>query len=124
MVVNKMSPTISGIATSAISRTSAAVAMYLAVLHGQGPAGDGRQVWFSPGLARSQFDLSDDTRSKGLTELTRTGLISTSRRPVGLGPFDDNRYRNVYTINSAALAQHATVPPPAPRRPVVEAAFS
>lgn len=97
--------------------------MYLAVLHGQGHAGDGRQVWFSPDIARSRFDLSDDTRSKGLTELTRAGLISTSRRPVGLGPFDDNRYRNVYAINPAALSQHATIPPP-PRRPAIEAAFS
>jgi len=41
--------------------SGAAVAMYLAVLHAQGPAGDSRQVWFSPGIARSQFDLSDDT---------------------------------------------------------------
>lgn len=104
--------------------SGAAVAMYLAVLHEQGPADDSRQVWFSPAIARSRFDLSDDTRSKGLTELTRAGLISTSRRPVGLGPFDDNRYRNVYTINPAALSQHATVPPPPPRRPDLEAAFS
>jgi hypothetical protein len=103
--------------------SGAAVGMYLAILHERRSPEDETPVWFSPDIARSRFDLSDDTRSKGLTELSRAGLITTSRRPVGLGPFDDNRYRNVYTLNSAALAKAATVPAPTPRRRTAEHAF-
>jgi DNA-binding transcriptional ArsR family regulator len=90
-----------------------AIAMYLAVLHAL--RGDDGPAWFSPDIARSRYDLSEDTRSRGLRELTRAGLITTARRPVGTGAFDDPRYRNIYTHNKAKLADIASVPPPPPR---------
>jgi DNA-binding transcriptional ArsR family regulator len=92
-----------------------AVAMYLALLHELRGAEDPAPVWFSPAVADSRYGLSEDTRSRGLRELTRAGLIDTKRRPVGTGAFDDNRYRNVYTLNPKKLEEHASVPTPSPR---------
>lgn len=109
--------------------SGAAVAM-LALLYRQLAAGDpaDSHLWFAPSDAKLRFDLSDDTRSKGLRELTKAGLITMERRSVDPASFDYERVRNVYRLQPSQLmhpaalldwdeikiAAPATVPPQAP----------
>jgi predicted transcriptional regulator len=75
-----------------------AVAMYLVLLHQQtmNPAGP---LWVSPRLAKTLYDLSEDTRNKGLQELVEQGLANLERRPVHSGAFTgQGRARNAYRI--------------------------
>jgi hypothetical protein len=76
-----------------------AVAMYLACLYEQ----RGRPyepVWISPRVGRERFDLSDETRNKGLRELVDAGLLDMQRRPVPATSLFDERFRarNVYLV--------------------------
>lgn len=75
-----------------------AVAMYLVLLHQQtmNPSGP---LWVSPRLTKTLYDLSEDTRNKGLQELVEQGLASLERRPVHSGAFTgQGRARNAYRI--------------------------
>jgi hypothetical protein len=90
--------------------SGAAVSMYLVLLAEQGLRGEGAELWFSPDAAIKRYSLSDDTRSKGLNELRRAGLINTLRRPVATDIFDVQRFRNVYILNPERLAQPAELP--------------
>lgn len=75
-----------------------AVAMYLVLLHQQtmNPSGP---LWVSPRLAKTLYDLSEDTRNKGLQELVEQGLAALERRPVHSGAFTgQGRARNAYRI--------------------------
>jgi len=84
--------------------SGAAVAMYLVLLHER--RGENKQVWLSPRIGREVYDLSDETRRKGLTELAAHGLIKVSKRPLHQGLFDDPlRTRHVYDLNPDALGQ-------------------
>ena len=58
-----------------------AIAMYLACLYEQRGQSD-EPVWIAPRMGRERYDLSDETRNKGLRELTDQGLLSLGRRPV------------------------------------------
>lgn len=80
--------------------SGAAIAMHLACLYEQRGQPD-RTVWISPAAGRERYDLSDETRNKGLRELTDWGLLELGRRPVpGASLFDERfRARNVYLIN-------------------------
>ena len=55
-------------------------------------------------MGRERYDLSDETRNKGLRELTDRGLLDLSRRPVSAASFFDDRFRarNVYLIRPSA----------------------
>ena len=103
-----------------------AVAMYLACLYEQRGRSD-EAIWVSPRMGRERYDLSDETRNKGLRELTDRGLLSLARRPVPATSFFDDRFRarNVYLIQPGAWARSkspqrhrsapgAKVPPPPP----------
>jgi hypothetical protein len=85
--------------------SGAAVAMYLACLYEQRGQSD-EPVWISPRIGREQYDLSDETRNKGLRELTDQGLLDLARRPVPAGSFDERfRARNVYMLRRGTWAR-------------------
>lgn len=90
--------------------SGSAVAMYLVLLAEQGAHSSGAELWFSPAEAKRRYSLSDDTRTKGLTELKRAGLVKVRRRPVASDVFDVQRFRNVYVLQSDRLADDAEVP--------------
>jgi hypothetical protein len=87
-----------------------AVAMYLVLLAEQAGHPEGRELWFSPDAARLRYVLSEDTRSRGLDELRRAGLVAVRRRPVATDIFDVQRFRNVYVLKPERLAESAQVP--------------
>jgi tetratricopeptide (TPR) repeat protein len=60
-------------------------------------------MWFSPKVLRDRYALSDDTRTKGMTDLRELGLINISRQPINPGDFDLERIRNAYTLNLGTL---------------------
>jgi hypothetical protein len=91
--------------------SGAGVAMYLVLLCEQAGQEEGRELWFSPDLARRRYALSDDTRSAGLDELRRAGLVTVRRRPVASDVFDVQRFRNVYLLRPDRLADTAEIPP-------------
>jgi hypothetical protein len=95
--------------------SGAATAMYLACLYEQ----RGRTtepIWISPQTGRDRYDLSDETRNKGLRELTDWGLLSLGRRPVPGGSFFDERFRarNIYLINHSGWAKNPPTTPGSP----------
>jgi hypothetical protein len=78
--------------------SGAAIAMYLSCLYEQRGQPD-EPVWIAPRMGRERYDLSDETRNKGLRELTDQGLLSLGRRPVPTATFDERyRARNVYML--------------------------
>lgn len=85
--------------------SGAAVAMYLAALHEE-RGRTGEAVWISPRIGRERYDLSDETRGKGLAELVNLGLLNLEKRPVPQASFDERyRARNVYRIVSNGLTR-------------------
>jgi hypothetical protein len=64
-------------------------------------------MWFSPKVLRDRYALSDDTRTKGMTDLRELGLINISRQPINPGDFDLERIRNAYTLNLGTLSHPA-----------------
>jgi hypothetical protein len=85
--------------------SGAAIAMYLACLHEERgrPA---EEIWVSPQVGRERYDLSEETRNKGLRELVGWDLLSLRRRPVPAAGFDERfRARNVYMISAGAWAR-------------------
>ncbi|MFI9155699.1 hypothetical protein [Streptomyces sp. NPDC053367] len=85
--------------------SGAAIAMYLVVLHEK--RGEEKTVWLSPRIGQERYDLSDETRRKGLNELADHRLVSVRRRPVHQGLFEDHfRSRNVYDLNPEDLDRY------------------
>jgi hypothetical protein len=83
--------------------SGAAVAMYLAVLREQ-RGRDGLAVWISPSVGVEQYDLSDESRGKGLRELVDFDLLHLERHAVPQSSFDERyRARNVYYVNPNGL---------------------
>jgi DNA-binding transcriptional MocR family regulator len=64
-------------------------------------------LWISPKTLAEHYAISDDTRSKGMTELRDLGLITISRRPINPGDFDIQRLRNTYTLHFDAIKRPA-----------------
>ncbi|MEU9705805.1 hypothetical protein [Streptomyces sp. NPDC047981] len=84
--------------------SGAAIAMYLVLLHER--RGENKQVWLSPRIGRERYDISDETRRKGLSELAQHELVKVSRRPLHQGLFEDElRTRNVYDLNPDTLGR-------------------
>jgi hypothetical protein len=74
---------------------------------------DTEEVWIAPDYAEKAFLLSEETRTRGLRELQRAGLVGIRRRQlVATDSFDFRRFRNVYQLHLATLAQPAMVPVP------------
>ncbi|MFE2246668.1 hypothetical protein [Streptomyces lavendulae] len=82
--------------------SGAAIAMYLILLNEQ--RGEEKTVWISPSMGRDRYDLSDETRRRGLNELVERGLVSVAKRPLHQGLFEDHyRSRNVYDLKPQLL---------------------
>lgn len=58
--------------------------------------------WISPAQARRRYDLSSDTWTKALKELTALDLVTVSRQPQG-GTFNYQRMRNAYWVRTELL---------------------
>ncbi|MCX4547249.1 hypothetical protein [Streptomyces sp. NBC_01565] len=83
--------------------SGAAVAMYLVLLHEQ-RGDDDKSVWISPRIGQELYDLSDETRRKGLNELVKHEMASVRRRPLHQGLFSDQyRGRNVFDLRPGAM---------------------
>ncbi|MFC1431363.1 hypothetical protein ACEZDB_11980 [Streptacidiphilus sp. N1-3] len=89
--------------------SGAAIAMLLALLCEKGASEEGTGMWFSPSDAERRFALSEDTRSKGLRELSEAGLVTTRRRPVNPTDFDVRRMRNVHDLRLERLDDTAAI---------------
>jgi hypothetical protein len=61
-------------------------------------------LWIAPSQAKARFGLSADTRTAGLQELRRYGLVTVARRSITPGVFDFKRLRNVYTLRPEQLS--------------------
>ncbi|WP_322937853.1 hypothetical protein [Nocardioides bizhenqiangii] len=90
--------------------SAAGTAMFLVLLAEQVGKRDDQELWFSPEVANLRYSLSHDTRSAGLQELRRAGLVTAKRRPVASDVFDVQRFRNVYILHMDALTTTAAVP--------------
>jgi hypothetical protein len=90
--------------------SGAGTAMFLVLLAERVGKSDDQELWFSPEVASLRYSLSHDTRSAGLQELRRAGLVSAKRRPVASDVFDVQRFRNVYVLHMDVLQQPAAVP--------------
>lgn len=87
-----------------------ALAMYLVLLCEQASKPLNAELWFSPEAATLKYSLSADTRTLGLRELRRGGLVRTYRRPVSGDVFEVQRYRNVYVLVPDQLNNPAAIP--------------
>ena len=97
--------------------SGAAIAMLLACLYEQRGRAD-QPIWVSPAVGRERYDLSDETRNKGLRELAAAGLLDLLRRPVPAATFDERfRARNVYVVRHGAWARKPAVGGPRFRQP-------
>lgn len=84
--------------------TGPAVAMLLVLLHARG--NNGREIWFSPSVARMTYGLSVDTRSAGVHELADYNVIAINRRLVAPGALAHRRVRNTYSLYLDRLTEH------------------
>ncbi|WP_055483541.1 helix-turn-helix domain-containing protein [Sphaerimonospora mesophila] len=94
--------------------TGAGLAMYLILLDQYWPTEltePLHHVWISPKAFAERYDLSTDTRTKGINDLRDLGLLTFSRKPINPDDFDIERLRNVYTLHPGQLDK------PAHRRP-------
>ncbi|TLP66544.1 helix-turn-helix domain-containing protein [Microbispora triticiradicis] len=94
--------------------TGAGLAMYLILLDQYWPTElvePLHHVWVSPKAFADRYDLSPDTRTKGINDLRDLGLLTFSRKPINPDDFDIERLRNVYTLHPGQLDK------PAHRRP-------
>jgi hypothetical protein len=74
---------------------------------------DTEEVWVSPEYATKAFLLSEETRTRGVRELQRAGLLIIRRRQlVTTDSFDFRRFRNTYQLRLDQLATPAAVPVP------------
>jgi hypothetical protein len=75
---------------------------------------DGEEIWVSPRMGRERYDLSDETRNKGLRKLTDQGLLTLARRPVPCRSLFDERFRPgawAEGPRSLGLRDSAAMPP-------------
>lgn len=86
----------------------AAVAMLMIILAEQ-PAEPSRLrgIWFSPSEATKRYALSPATRTKGVSQLSRAGLVLIDKVAVSDDPFELRRTRNAYRIQTERLNDDA-----------------
>ncbi|MFI6771159.1 hypothetical protein [Streptomyces sp. NPDC050355] len=91
--------------------SGAGLAMFLVLLCQRGPADDETALWFSPKEAQNRYDLSEDTRGKGLRELADAGLVTTKRRAINPTDFEVVHMRNVHYLKLDRLNETASLKP-------------
>jgi hypothetical protein len=70
---------------------------------------DGKQAWVSPSRARVNYQVSEDTWTKGTKELHSAGLVHVGRKSVTAQEFGGwLRFRNTYRLD---LSRLGTRPP-------------
>lgn len=79
--------------------SGAAVALLLVLLDQYSGSRKQTEFWISPRLARDIYGLSRDTWTKGIAELSRSGIVSVDRYAVNDDDFGWSRLRNVYTLD-------------------------
>jgi hypothetical protein len=79
-----------------------AIAMLLVLLAERGPKEPSKFFWFTPDQADERYDLSEDTRTRGVAELEETGIITIKRKPVSR-EMGWSRVRNTYRLNLERL---------------------
>jgi hypothetical protein len=85
--------------------SGAAIAMYLVALHECRGRFD-ETFWISPRVGRERYDLSDETRNKGLGELVDYNLLDLQRLQVPQTSFDEQyRARNAYRLAPNGFAR-------------------
>ena len=89
------------------------LAMLLVLLTELGGRDTEREIWFSPGMAKRRYDLSEDTRTAGIRELANAGLVTITRRDTNPDPFAVRRLRNVYRLHTTEFAAPASIVIPA-----------
>ena len=82
--------------------SGAALAILIILLDLQG--GRSSRQWVSPRQARIRYDLSPETWTKGVRELTEHGLVTVKRIPQG-EIFDYRRMRNAYWVLESRLEE-------------------
>ncbi len=94
--------------------SGSAVAMYLALLQQsnlRGKKATRNGFWFSPSVAARRYGLTDITRSKGLRELEKHGLIDITPGVTGR-TLSHLRVRNTYSVDIDRLSQTPDVDEP------------
>ncbi len=93
-----------------ITLSGTALALWLVLADMQGGRED-RNVWVQPDQARERYGLSEDTFTKGISELERHGLVRVSKQPQGDDEWYYNRLRNAYLLYGGRLndAPHSPV---------------
>lgn len=74
----------------------ASIAMLLVILAESSSERANARVWFSPAEALKRYGLSPSTRTKGLSQLSKAGLVTTEKASISRDPFDLRRTRNAY----------------------------
>lgn len=87
----------------------AAIAMLLVILAEKPAARENARVWFSPAEALKRYGLSPATRTKGLNQLSRAGIVTTEKISATRDPFDLRRTRNAYRLDAARLKDAARI---------------
>lgn len=91
--------------------SGAAVAMLLVLFAELGQKDASKtDLWFSPSAAKKIYGLSEDTRSKGLRELRRAGLVTARKKAASRDVLDFRRLRNTYRIQVERFEKLASVP--------------
>lgn len=88
----------------------------LLVLRSAPPSPDGSPnlaSWFSPTLLKDRYNMSDDTRLRGMRGLEELGLVTSRQSALARTSVDFQRYRTEYTLRPGRL-QSPPVEKPAP----------
>lgn len=79
-----------------------ATACFLVLLSTPQPMDEGG-AWFSTSLLSERYDMSDDTRQRGMRELQRWGLVSARTEVLARTSLDFQRKRNMYYLDLKRL---------------------
>lgn len=99
-----------------VTLSGTALAMWLVLAEMQGGRED-QDVWVPPAEARERYGLSEDTFTKGISELELHGLVTVTKRPQGDEEWLYNRLRNGYRLHGGRLNE-------APYSPLTESSLA
>jgi hypothetical protein len=85
-----------------VTLSGTALAMWLVLADLQGGR-ETQDVWVQPDEARERYRLSEDTFTKGISELERHHLVRITKQPQGAEEAYYNRLRNAYQLYGGRL---------------------
>lgn len=77
---------------------------------------DQRASWFTRSLLSDRYDMSDDTRQRGMRDLRELGLVEVRQRVLARTSVDFQRSRNTYRLRLDRLRQPLLANPPSPSK--------